>query len=145
MTNTPSAATIALPVAPCQALLDAFLNGPCDINAALLSTADGRLVAVARRIEFEPARIAAIAGSILALAEACARELKQTTCRNAIVDSEHGLTVMLRVATPQGAWALTTIGARHTSLGLLFTHSKQLAETLAAVATGSEPKSVAAV
>ena len=127
----------ALPTVACSALLDEFLDGPCEVKAALLSTADGRLIAVARRIEFEPSRIAAISGSILALSEACARELKHVTCRNAIVDSEHGLTVVLRVASPHGGWTLTTIGARDTRLGLLYTHSKQLAEALSALASRS--------
>lgn len=130
--TNPAIAT--LPTQACTKLLDDFVNGPAGVDAALLSTADGRLIAVARRIEFEPTRVAAISGSILALSEACARELKHVACRNAIVDSEHGLTVVLRVTTPSGGWALTTIAARDTSLGLLFTHSKHLAERLAELA-----------
>ena len=132
-------ATQVLPTADCSALLDGFLDGPCEVKAALLSTADGRLIAVARRIEFDPSRIAALSGSILALSKACARELKHSTCRNAIVDSEHGLTVVLRVASPHGGWTLTTIGARGTRLGLLYTHSKQLAEALGALARRLPP------
>lgn len=139
MNAIPSGSALVPDAAACAAVLDEFLDGPCEVAAALLSTADGRPVAVARRLEFEPARIAAIAGSILALAEACARELRQAACRNAIVDSEHGLTVMLRVAAPNGAWTLTTIGRRGTSLGLLYTHSKQLAERLAGLAALAAP------
>lgn len=140
--TTQAMPTAAIPdpaAAACSSLLEAFLDGPCEVNAALVSTADGRLVAVARRIEFEPSRIAAISGSLLALSEACARELKRSGCRNAIVESEHGLTIVLRVAPPRGGWTLTTIGARTTSLGLLYTHSKQLAETLAALPVHAAP------
>lgn len=141
MTAEPSraAATVALPVAPCQRLLDRFLDGPCEVAAALLATADGHLVAVARRMDFDAARIATMSGSILALAEACTRELRLGACRNAIIDGEHGLTVLMRVATPRGAWTLTTVGARDTSMGLLYTHTRQLAESLAAVANAVDP------
>lgn len=126
-----------LPTQDCEALLQPFLDGPCRVNAAVLATVDGRLVAMARRIAFDEGRIAAISGSMLALAEACARELGQSACRNAIVDSGQGLTVVLRVNAPRGGWVLTTMGASDTNLGLLFTHSRQLAERLGEIAQRS--------
>jgi predicted regulator of Ras-like GTPase activity (Roadblock/LC7/MglB family) len=135
--SRPAFSAPALPTAACQQLLQEFLDGPCDVRAALVATADGRLIAVASRIEFEPSRIAAIGGSMLALSEACARELGHGTCRNSLIDCELGMTVILRVGAPQGGWALTTIGTRGSSLGLLFNHSKQLAEQLAVVAAQS--------
>lgn len=128
-----------LPSRACEDVLRPFLDGPCRVNAAMLATLDGRLIAVASRIAFDEGRIAAISGSMLALAEACARELGQPTCRNAIVDSGHGLTVVLRVSAPRGGWVLTTIGASDTNLGLLFTHSRQLAERLGDIARQFAP------
>jgi len=35
---------------------------------------------------------------------------QQPTCRHAIVDSGHGLTIVLRMASPGDDWVLTTIG-----------------------------------
>lgn len=128
-----------VPDARCRALLEAFLDGPCEVDAALLSTADGRPVAMAARSRVDAARLAAIAGSLLALAETCTHELRHGACRNAIVDGEHGITTMLRIQVPQGACTLTTISARTANLGLLFTHSKQLGEALALAARSEAP------
>lgn len=132
--NLPASRDERLPGERCKALLDAFLDGPCDVDAALLSTADGRALALATRSRIDAARVAAIAGSLLALAETCTHELRHGICRNAIVDGEHGITTMLRIRVPRGAWTLTTISSRSANLGLLFTHSKQLGEALSAIA-----------
>lgn len=115
-------------------MLQEFVDGPHDIEAALLSTADGRMIAVASRLRLDAARMAAIAGSLLSLAEACVRELHHGTCRHALVDGVHGATALLRIQTPQGPWTLTTVGARGASLGLLFACSRDLAEDIAACA-----------
>lgn len=115
----------------CTALLAAFVDDTRGIDAAMLSTLDGCPLATAGRIGFEHTRIAAISSSMLALAEACARELGQPTCRHAIVDSGQGLTIVLRVASPGGDRVLTTVGDADASLGLLFSHSRQLAQRLA--------------
>lgn len=115
-------------------LLEAFLDGPCRINSALLSTTDGRLLGMASRVPIDQRRLAAISGSMLALAEACARELGQPTCRYAIVDSGQGLTIVLRVGDNSAGWVLTTIGGGDTSPGLLLSQSRQLSERLAALA-----------
>lgn len=124
----------------CAALLSAYVADTRGIDAALLSTVDGRALATAGRIGFEPSRIAAISSSMLGLAEACARELGQPTCRHAIVDSGHGLAIVLRVASPGDDWVLTTIGDADASLGLLFSHSRQLAQRLAqASPSGAAP------
>lgn len=129
--SAPLSVRPTIPNAGAGRLLEDFLDGPCPINAALLSTTDGRLVGMATRVPVDQRRIAAISGSMLALAEACARELGQPTCRYAIVDSGQGLTIVLRVGASHVGWVLTSIGAADTSIGLLLTHSRQLADKLA--------------
>jgi hypothetical protein len=49
--------------------------------------------------------------------------------------------MVLRIHMPLGPWTLTTVSARARNLGLLFTHSKQLAEALCATAEGTAPPS----
>ena len=117
----------------CMQLFEAFVDGPAGASAVVLASADGQLIAAARRVDIDLNRVAALGGSMLALSEACIRELGEIGCRNTIVESEAGLTVFQRIPRKEG-WALTTIGRADTRLGTLYTHSRHLAEELSRLA-----------
>ncbi|MCD9028025.1 hypothetical protein LDO26_07365 [Luteimonas sp. BDR2-5] len=102
-------ATQASPaVQPCRAVLQALVASASGILGAVVATVDGRAFADAGHAnhEFDPARVAAISSSLLALSESFSRETLQCQAQHTSIATARGAIVVVRVPSRTRAHAL---------------------------------------
>ena len=118
----------------CRAALARLLERAGGAYASVLATVDGQPVAQVATEEGRPARVAAIIGSLCALGETLSKEINQHTCRNVLIETDAGFSVVQRLSAPADRLILMTASNRETNLGVLLTHSRTCAAAIARLA-----------
>jgi uncharacterized protein len=119
----------------CIAALKQLLASVSGSYASVLATIDGKPVAHAANEEWRPVRVAAIAGSLCALGETMCKELNQRGCRNVMIETDQGVSVVQRLPEPASRLILLTSCNRETNLGTLLTYTRSCANAIARIAT----------
>jgi predicted regulator of Ras-like GTPase activity (Roadblock/LC7/MglB family) len=100
-------------------LLARLRRDTAGVVSASLATADGLAVASTLADEEDIDRLAAMSGSIAALASALTRETGHGEPERVVLESETGVIVSLKVAGQQGGMVLTVVTDRDAVLGKL--------------------------
>ena len=124
----------------CSAAMRRMMDSVPGSYAAALATIDGKPVVHATAADWRQARVAAIVGSLCALGETLAKEVNQRTCRNVLIETENGLTVVQRLPSPAERLILLTTSNREANLGVLLTYSRTCAAAIARLVTPQAPR-----
>lgn len=100
------------------------------LTLLLLSTADGRAVAQASKLDADSRRIAAMANSFLTLGETVSRELQLSDADYATICTRGGNVVLIRIAGTRPL-TLTAVGRPELNLAVLLFHARDCAQRLA--------------
>jgi len=103
--------------------------------AAALATIDGKPVIHVAPADWRHGRVAAIVGSLCALGETLGKEVNQRACRNVLIETDSGLTVVQRLPAPAERLILLTTSNREANLGVLLTYSRTCASAIARLVT----------
>jgi len=95
--------------ARCQAHLDELRHEHQGVAGTLLSTVDGFEVAASVGERVSPNKLAAMASSLLALAEAVSREGAVGQCRDLVIESSAGLVLLMDVPSTTQKAVLTVL------------------------------------
>ncbi len=119
----------------CSAVLERRLQSSPGVLHAVLATADGRALAHALRsnVDAVPARISAIASSLLALGESFTRETLKSPASYTSIASEQGSIVIVRVPSSTGAYTLCLSADRSETFAMALRFALDAASELAAV------------
>lgn len=118
----------------CTAAIRRMMESVAGSYAAALATIDGKPVTHVTSAEWRPARVAAIVGSLCALGETLGKEVNQRACRNVLIETDNGLTVVQRLPSPAERLILLTTSNREANLGVLLTYSRTCAAAIARLA-----------
>ncbi len=100
----------------------------CDpVDAALIATVDGHMVAMEQRGNYLLERLATMGCSIMSLGDTITSELKMGICNNIISENELGIIIFMHINDDVVLVSLTT---QKNALGMLLTHSKKCAQDL---------------
>lgn len=113
--------------ATCEEAVAAMLAAYPDLLGALVSTADGHVVATRLPQGWERGDVAAMASSMTALAESVAQRTALSRCRNVIIEGEGGNITLLKV---DRALTLTAVGKPAMNLGLQLSACRSCAEQI---------------
>ncbi|MBI5919696.1 MAG: roadblock/LC7 domain-containing protein [Nitrosomonadales bacterium] len=117
--------------AVCRAEMDELRNSTPSVQAGIIATADGFDVAdVCVNDTYSPARLSAMASSMMALAGAVAREVEYPNCESLIVESSGGKTIMMSLPGTDGRLVLLVIADNSASFGMLLMHARQCAHRI---------------
>ncbi|HYW03961.1 MAG TPA: roadblock/LC7 domain-containing protein [Gammaproteobacteria bacterium] len=111
----------------CDEAIDAMLAAYPDLHGALVSTADGHVVATRLPQGWERGDVAAMASSMTALAESVSQRTALSRCRNVIIEGEGGHITLLKV---DRALTLTAVGKPTMNLGLQLSACRSCAEQI---------------
>lgn len=100
-----------------------------NLSLLMLSTADGRAIAEASRLDADGRRIAAMANSFLTLGETVSRELKLSEADYATICTRMGNVVLIRIAGAR-PMTLTAVGRPELNLAVLLFHARECAQRL---------------
>jgi uncharacterized protein len=100
-------------------LLQRLRSGTAGVTSASIATADGLAVASTLTDEHDIDKLAAMSGSIAALASALTRETGHGEPERVVLESATGLIVSMKVPGPGGGMVLTVVTDRHAVLGKL--------------------------
>lgn len=114
----------------CRELLQSTLGNADGIIGALVSSADGHVVAQWLPDRKRAGDIAAMSSSLMALAESAAGRTDLSPCRNVIIENDKGNIILLRV---NENLTLTCVADREVNLGLQLSASRSCASELAAI------------
>lgn len=106
-------------VAHYSRLLTGLQQDTHGVLSVTLASADGLTVASTLTDAHEAARLAAMSGSISALASALARETDHGAPERLILESSQGLILTMNVASTNGDMVLTVVTSREALLGKL--------------------------
>jgi predicted regulator of Ras-like GTPase activity (Roadblock/LC7/MglB family) len=115
----------------CQAHLDALRREHREVVGTMLSTMDGFEVAASVSGHIAPKRMAAMASSLLALAEAVSRESSVGQCRDLVIESSAGLVLMMEVPSATHRSVLTVLCTEAAVLGRIRWAARQAREAIA--------------
>lgn len=96
-------------------------------TGAIVTSADGHLVARAERKDFPAKRLAAMGSTLMALGNTITRELAMGKCRNVISENENGIVIFLQVS-PRAV--LVAASSERSHLGLLLSAAKACIERI---------------
>lgn len=119
----------------CSAAMRRMMDSVAGSYAAALATIDGKPVVHVTAAEWRAPRVAAIVGSLCALGETLAKEVNQRACRNVLIETDSGLTVVQRLPAPAERLILLTTSNREANLGVLLTYSRTCAAAIARLVT----------
>ncbi|WP_182687614.1 roadblock/LC7 domain-containing protein [Marilutibacter spongiae] len=116
-------------------MLERRLQATQGVMHTVMATADGRAIAHAARanVELVPARIAAIASSLLALGESFSRETLHSPAGYTSIASEQGSIVIVRVPSSKGAYTLCLSADRSETFAMALRFALDAASELASV------------
>ena len=117
----------------CQAHLDALRREHCEVVGTLLSTMDGFEVAASVSGNIAPKKMAAMASSLLALAEAVSRGSSVGQCRDLVIESSAGLVLMMDVPSRAHRSVLTVLCSEAAVLGRIRWAARNAREAIAQV------------
>ncbi len=126
-------------VAHCAERLGAMQAGTAGLVSATVATVDGFAVASTLADRHEVDRLAAMSGSIAALAAAMTREARHGEPERVILESSDGHIVSMKVPAVTPGLVLTLVSDDSAVLGKLLWQCKTAAEDIAAYAAASPP------
>lgn len=101
----------------CQFQLDALVEKAPQVRGALVSTVDGFDVAANVRKPLSPARLSAMASSLLALGEAVSSESDTGICKDIVIDASDGRVLIMDVPFAAQKLLLTVLSDSAATLG----------------------------
>ena len=108
-------------------LQELFQN--CDVvDAAMVSTLDGRLCAEKQRAECASERVSVMGSSLMALGDTILAELRLGACDTVIAESAQGLVLFNHIAS---AFVLVSMTQSKSSLGSLLSWARRTADDIA--------------
>ncbi len=121
-----------LKAAIAQRAIDQLFNDTSGIKRIVFATTDGfEIVHAPLMVESDGgARLAAMSSSMLALAEAMAREGNLSTCNDVLVDCSEGKLLLLSVPTSEARFVLCVVAGSHSTLGHILVASRLCAQEL---------------
>ena len=113
-----------------QIRLEQLLEMVPAVIGAFLATDDGfELTQVVSGKDFEPARLAAMCSSMIALSHALVQESDLGKSENLLIEAQNGKILLLTIAS-QPRLSLTVIARPTATLGQVLVHSKVCAEAI---------------
>ncbi len=122
-------------VARCADLLAALRRDTAGVLSATVATADGLAVASTLGERHEADKMAAMSGSIAALASALTQEAGQGEPERVVLESARGHIVSMKVPSPGAGLVLTVVSDHGAVLGTLLWQCRSTAERIAASAS----------
>lgn len=123
--------------ARCQAHLDALRHEHQGVAGTLLSTMDGFEVAASVGEKISLNKLAAMASSLLALAEAVSREGAVGQCRDLVIESSAGLVLLMDVPSTTHNAVLTVLCTEAAVLGRIRWAARNAREAIAQALDGA--------
>lgn len=123
--------------ARCQAHLDELRHEHQGVAGTLLSTTDGFEVAASVGEHISPNKLAAMASSLLALAEAVSREGAVGQCRDLVIESSAGLVLLMDVPSATHKAVLTVLCTEVAVFGRIRWAARNTREAIAQALDGS--------
>jgi predicted regulator of Ras-like GTPase activity (Roadblock/LC7/MglB family) len=124
-------------VARCAELLDGLRRNAPGVLSATVATTDGLAVASTLASKAEVDKLAAMSGSIAALASALTRETGHGEPGRVILESSRGHIVSLKVPAAEPDLVLTVVTDNSAVLGKLLWHCRATADSIAAQAASA--------
>lgn len=122
-----------LVIAALKSNLDSLLDAVPSIMGVFLATDDGfEITQAISGKQFEPAKLAAMSSSMVALSHALVGEIDLGETQNMLIEARLGKVLLLSVATTP-ALSLTVIARPNATLGQVLVHSKFCVSRLAEV------------
>ena len=121
----------------CQAHLDALRHEHHGVAGTLLSTRDGFEVAASVDEAVSLNKLAAMASSLLALAEAVSREGAVGQCRDLVIESSAGLVLLMDVPSATHNAVLTVLCTEAAVLGRIRWAARNAREAIAQALDGA--------
>ncbi len=119
-------------VARCAELVNELRQGTSGVLSATVATTDGLAVASTLDDRHEVAKLAAMSGSIAALAGALAQETNHGEPERLVLESSQGHIVSMRVPAQPSNLVLTVVTDRRAVLGKLLWDCRATADKIAA-------------
>jgi predicted regulator of Ras-like GTPase activity (Roadblock/LC7/MglB family) len=123
-----------LQAAICQRSIDQLLKDTAGIMRAVVATTDGFEVVHAPQLAEESgdggARLAAMSSSMLALAEAMAKEGNLTECNDVLVDCSDGRMLLLSVPAQEARFVLCVAASSSSTLGHVLAAARLCAQEM---------------
>lgn len=113
-----------------QSEVDAILQELKGVTAVVIGTADGFDLASARRSTVSPARIAAMASSISAIAGVVSQEAELGQQNSVIINTDAGFAVVQGVRRTDAELVVNVIANKEAILGQVLYRAAQCARTL---------------
>lgn len=123
--------------ARCQAHLDELRYEHHGVAGTLLSTMDGFEVAASVGDRISPSKLAAMASSLLALAEAVSGEGAVGQCRDLVIESSAGLVLLMDVPSATHKAVLTVLCTEAAVFGRIRWAARNTREAIAQALDGS--------
>lgn len=125
-------------VAHCADRLALLKAGTAGLVSATVATVDGLAVASTLADKHEVDRLAAMSGSIAALAAAMTREARHGEPERVILESSHGHIVSMKVPAATRGLVITLVSNDSAVLGQLLWRCKAAADDIAAYAAAAD-------
>lgn len=124
----------------CRAELTHFVNDTTGVIGAVVSTSDGFDVASAfQRETLSPAKMAAMASTTLALAQAVLQESGFGDCQDVVVEAKTGKVLMISVGDNAGRLLLCVTANDNAVVGQILWASRQSASRILAKLSAIHP------
>jgi predicted regulator of Ras-like GTPase activity (Roadblock/LC7/MglB family) len=101
----------------CQLRIESLLQLNTVANGAVVSTRDGFEVAKSLHSSVSPAKIAAMSGSLLSVADAITRLGEGAVCKNVVIESDSGQVVIMSIPTIHTSLLMTVFCVANMNLG----------------------------
>jgi uncharacterized protein len=126
--------------AACEQALVELVNEASGVDAVLLASSDGFEVVSATRVHrLDGPRLAAMSGSMLALAAAMARDFKLDGCRNVHIEAGDGVVLLMTVPCDRAELVLSALASRGSTLGMVLVAARRCAQAIARLVDAGVP------
>ncbi len=113
-----------------DALISALHAQVPSVIGCVIATVDGRLVSSVVDNEADPTRVAAMAGSMVALGETIGREVLIGRSQFVVVSALNGLLLLQRVPANRDLLVVGTLARNNTNLGILLHETRSTAQAV---------------
>ena len=114
----------------CREEMEALVRDNKGVESAAVISGDGFEVASVLRAGVSGEKLAAMASSLLALSEAVVNELRMSSCRNVIIESEQGVLVTMRIPATNRELLMSVLCNNASSLGAVLFAARACAQSL---------------
>jgi uncharacterized protein len=114
----------------CRDEMEALVRDTRGVESAAVISGDGFEVASVLRAGVSGEKLAAMASSLLALSEAVVSELRMSSCRNVIIESEHGVLVTMRIPVSDRELLMSVLCSNASTLGAVLFAARSTAQSL---------------